>query len=92
MEELRKPTLETRVGEWLSIYNYTILANLIVVFCITKKIQLILRAYPQRGVEIPSGIKAYEVGVRSRLLQPMQIINTLKRTRVVSGKELMNYC
>jgi hypothetical protein len=85
-------TLETRVGEWLSIYKYTFLAKLIVVFCITKEIQPILGAYPQRGVEIPSGIKAYEVGVQCRLLQPMQIINTLKRVRVVSEKQLMNYC
>jgi hypothetical protein len=42
-----------------------------------------------KGVEIPSGIKAYEVGVRSRLLQPMQI---MKRVKVVLEKELMNYC
>jgi hypothetical protein len=60
VEELREPTLETRVREWLSIYNYTLLANLIVVFCITKEIQPILGAYLQRGIEIPSGIKAYE--------------------------------
>jgi hypothetical protein len=92
VEELQEPTLETRVGEWLSIYKYTLPANLIVIFCITKEIHLILGAYPQRGVEIPSGIKAYEVGVRSRLLQPMQIINTLKRVKVASEKELMNYC
>ncbi len=97
MEELREPSLETRVGEWLSIYNYTLLANLVVGFCITKEFQPILGAYPQRGVEMPSGIKAYEVGVRSRLLQPMQIkvrlSGTLKRVRVVSEKEqLMNYC
>jgi hypothetical protein len=92
MEKLQEPTLETRVEEWLSIYKYTLLANLIVVFCITKDIQPILGAYPQRGVEIPSGIKAYAVGVRSRLLQPMQIINTLKRVKVGSKKELRNYC
>jgi hypothetical protein len=96
VEELREPTLDTRVGKWLSIYNYTLLANLIVVFCITKEIQPILGAYSQRGVEIPSGIKAYEVGVRSRLLQSMQIkerlSSTLKRPRFVSEKELMNYC
>ncbi len=89
MEELREPTLETRVREWLSISNYTLLTHLIVVFCITNEIQPILGAYPQRGVEIPSGIKAYEVGVRSRLLQPMQI---MKRVKVVLEKELMNYC
>jgi hypothetical protein len=63
MEELQEPTLETRVGEWLSIYKYILLANLIVVFCITKEIQPILGAYPQRGIEIPNGMKAYEIGV-----------------------------
>jgi hypothetical protein len=92
VEELQEPTLETRVGEWLNIYKYTLLANLIIVFFITKDIQPILGAYPQRGVEFPSGIKAYEVGVRSRFLQPMQIINTLKRVKVASEKELMSYC
>jgi len=91
VEKLQEPTLETRVPEWLSINKYTLLANLIVVFCITKEIQPILGAYPQRRVEIPSCIKAYEVGVWSRLLQPMQIINTLKRVKVGSEK-LMNYC
>jgi hypothetical protein len=94
--KLREPTLETRVGEWLSIYNYTLLTNLIIVFCITKEFQPILGAYPQRGIEIPSGIKAYEVGVRTRLLQPKQIkgrlVRTLKKVRVVSEKEFMNYC
>jgi hypothetical protein len=96
VEELREPTLETRVGEWLSIYNFTLQANLIVVFCITKKFQPILGAYPQRDIEIPTDIKAYEVRVRSRLLQPMQIkerlLGTLKRVRAMSKKELMNYC
>jgi hypothetical protein len=63
VEELREPTLETRVGEWLNINNYTLLANLIVVFCITKEFQPIFGAYFQRGIEIPSGREAYEVGV-----------------------------
>ncbi len=97
VEELKEPTLETRVGKWLNIYNYTLLANLMVVFCIIKEIQPILGAYPQRDVEIPNGIKAYEVGVQFRLLQPMQIkerlSNTLKKVRVMlKKKQLMNYC
>ncbi len=96
LEELKEPTLERRVREWLSIYNYTLLANLLIVFCITKEFQPILGAYSQKGIEIPSGIKAYEVGVWSRLLQPKQIkeslLGTWKRVRVVSEKELMNYC
>jgi hypothetical protein len=37
VEELKEPTLETRVGEWLSTYNYTLLANLIIIFCIIKE-------------------------------------------------------
>jgi len=65
VEELKEPTLEKGVEEWLGSSKLAI--DLIEVFCITKEFRLILGVDLQRGVEIPNGIEACEIRVQSRL-------------------------